>query len=249
MTRFLFWADAFNDLLGSATDSVRNKRLGKAIIFVIDGTDRLGRTDAPDFFVRDIHQMRQIRTNVIYCAPISVLTEEGQLMPNYDETPFRLPMIKLAEKGSDDRIEASWSALREFVSLRMPLKHFDDQATLDLMIAASGGHLRDLLRLVSLCFQELDEGPIAHAHAETAINRLATEYRRVINTGDFSVITEIDLADADFAPVNDTTRRLLYDLVLLEYNAYWWQSHPAIRTLPQYREALEQAQRDGAGAA
>jgi len=29
-------------------------------------------------------------------------------------------------------------------------------------------------------------------------------------------------------------RRLLYDLVLLEYNSYWWQTHPVVRSLPAY---------------
>ena len=32
--------------------------------------------------------------------------------------------------------------------------------------------------------------------------------------------------------------RLLYDLVLLEYNSYWWCSHPLERTLRPYQNAL-----------
>jgi hypothetical protein len=40
--------------------------------------------------------------------------------------------------------------------------------------------------------------------------------------------------------------RLLYDLVLLEFNSYWWRSHPLVRTLASYQKALAAA--DSAGA-
>ena len=39
--------------------------------------------------------------------------------------------------------------------------------------------------------------------------------------------------------------RLLYDLVLLEYNSYWWCSHPLVRTLRPYQNALQKARADG----
>jgi hypothetical protein len=34
----------------------------------------------------------------------------------------------------------------------------------------------------------------------------------------------------------EEARKLLYHLALLEYNSYWWRSHPAVRTLPGYCE-------------
>jgi hypothetical protein len=49
---------------------------------------------------------------------------------------------------------------------------------------------------------------------------------------------EIDLAPADYAPFTAHARRLLYKLALLEYNSFWWRSHPVVRTLNGYDEAV-----------
>ena len=37
--------------------------------------------------------------------------------------------------------------------------------------------------------------------------------------------------DTPMLNITDDRLRLLYDLVLLEYNSYWWRSHPLVRTL------------------
>lgn len=76
--------------------------------------------------------------------------------------------------------------------------------------------------------------------AKQAIKQLTTEYRRLIldDKEDIQLLVKIDQADKNYTPVSEQSRRLLYDLVLLEYNSYWWQSHPAVRTLPAYQQAL-----------
>lgn len=231
-------ADSFCKLLAHIDEEVKRKQKGRGVIFVIDGTDRLSGGEAEAFFVRDIHQLRMLRANCIFCAPISILNEQGQIAQNFDEIS-RLPMIKLAQKGKFDdlssRIESAWSCMREFVTKRLPVEYFDDLQTLDLLIAHSGGHPRDLLRLVNFCFQEIDEGPITRAVAVTATVRLSNEYKRLVQPSDFPLLVEIDSSAPDFAPATDQTRRLLYDLTLLEYNSYWWQSHPAVRALEAYR--------------
>lgn len=233
---FTTLAERFNTLLTYIGEEIARQGKGAGVLFVIDGTDRLRGEEADTFFIRDIHQLRQLRANSIYCAPISVLNEQGQVAQNFDDI-VRLPMVKLAEKGATQRIETGWQRLREFVLKRLPLDNFDDGDTLDHLIAHSGGHPRDLLRLVNLCFQELDQGPITRQIAEVATRRLSNEYRRLVQPDDFKLLVEIDQGLPEFTPTTEQTRRLLYDLVLLEYNSYWWQTHPAIRALDAYRTA------------
>lgn len=242
---FSEFAKAMNQLIEHATDRVNERGLGRALLFIVDGTDRLGE-EAEAFFIQDIHQLRFIRGNFVYCAPISILAEQDQVSQNYDAV-FRLPMLKLSEKGEDERIEESWRSLREFVARRMPQRFFDGPETLDRLIECSGGHPRDLLRLVNLCFQELDDAPITGGVAEAAIRKLTSEYRRLIEVEDFEVLAEIDARDKSHVPVSERTRRLLYDLVLLEYNAFWWQSHPVVWRMEAYRDARERLDDGTAG--
>lgn len=233
---FTTLADRFNALLDYIGEEVAGRHHGRAVIFVVDGTDRLRGDEADTFFIRDIHQLRLLRANAIYCAPISVLNEDGQVAQNFDAI-FRLPMVKLAAKGQTARIPIAWERLRAFVLKRLPQDNFDAEATLDLLIERSGGHPRDLLRLINLCFQEIDTGPITHAVATTAARRLSHDYKRLVQPDDFALLVEIDQSGTDHTPATDQTRRLLYDLVLLEYNSYWWQSHPAVRELDAYAQA------------
>jgi hypothetical protein len=66
------------------------------------------------------------------------------------------------------------------------------------------------------------------------VRRLATDYRRIIQQEDYALLAAIDRAPPEFTPIDGRTRRLLYDLALLEYNSFWWASHPAVRTLEGY---------------
>jgi energy-coupling factor transporter ATP-binding protein EcfA2 len=106
---FSVLARGFNQLLSFVESEVSKHGKGHAVIFVVDGTDRLRGDEADDFFVRDSHQLRQLRGNCIYCAPIGVLNEQGQVGQNFDAI-FRLPMVKLAEKGQPSRCPSPGSA-------------------------------------------------------------------------------------------------------------------------------------------
>jgi energy-coupling factor transporter ATP-binding protein EcfA2 len=235
-------ADAFNTLVDFVAVEVGKRGIGKALLFVIDGTDRLQRDEAETFFIHDIHQLRLVRTNFVYCAPITILTEEGQAAQSFDAT-FKLPMVKLYDKGAAKPAEDGLRCLREFLLRRLPRDCFASEATADLLVRYSGGHPRDLLRLASYCLQEVDEGPIAEPVARTAVHRLATDYRRLVEPLDYDLLVRIDAGDKSDTPIGEQSRRLLYDLVLLEYNDFWWQSHPAVRDLPGYDAARAKSDR------
>jgi hypothetical protein len=229
-------ADGFNQLIARVNELVSEHGLGQRVLFVIDGTDRLSGQDQQHFFVRDIHQLRLIESNFIYCAPIDLLTEEGQLRQNFDEV-FRLPMVKLASKGATDPDPDARKLLQDFVFNRIPAPYFDHPDTVDFLIDHCGGHPRDLLRLLNYSFQDMGGDCFDRLAADSAVRRLATDYKRLLEPGDYRLLAEIDGAEEDYTPVSEETRRLLYNLALLEYNSFWWQTHPVVRTLRAYRDA------------
>ena len=69
------------------------------------------------------------------------------------------------------------------------------------------------------------------------MRRLSGDYRRLVEPKDYELLARIDAADKSETPIDEQSRRLLYDLVLLEYDDFWWQSHPAVRDLPGYATA------------
>jgi hypothetical protein len=230
-------ASGFNLLLKEATRVLQARGMARGILFVIDGTDRLGEDDQCRFFINDIHQLKLIDASFIYCAPISLLTEQAVLHQGFDDV-FRLPMVKISEKAATDIDPAARELLRRFIFKRVPQDCFDEIATVDYLIDHCGGHPRDLLRLLNYAFQDLDGEQFDRPSAESAVRRLAVDYKRLLEPEDYRLLAEIDLAPADYAPFTAHARRLLYKLALLEYNSFWWRSHPVVRTLNGYDEAV-----------
>ena len=236
---FSDFAEAFNQLIRHAEERIGDEGHGKRLLFIVDGTDRLGREDAERFFVSDIHQLQLIESIFVYCAPIDLLFENS--LHGFEK--LRLPMVKLGEKSAEyDSSSPAAEALKRLIGKRMSMELFEESATVDYLIEHSGGHVRDLIRLLRYALREAQSRQVTRRMAEQAVRLLATEYSRLIEQEDFELLVDIDSQPPYHTPVTERTRRLLYDLVLLEYNAYWWQTHPAVRSLPAYRRVAGEAE-------
>jgi energy-coupling factor transporter ATP-binding protein EcfA2 len=235
---FSEFAEAFNQLIRASEDKIRAAGKGQRILFTVDGTDRLDRDDAPKFFVEDVHQLTQITGLFIYCAPIHLLHQDNCLNASFSQ-PFRLPMLKIRDRDNDE-IPENVAVMRELALRRVPEYLFDNLATLDYLICYSGGHPRDLIRLLNTAVNFAEEERIDRAAAEKAVKQVANEYRRFINTNDYVRLVQIDLhPDAPDDFTDQQSSEMLYNLILLEYNDYFWKSHPVITTLPGYQKALQ----------
>ena len=232
---FTDFADAFNHLIDAASDAVRDSGRGHRILFVVDGTDLLRGDDAQAFFVSDVHQLRQVRGLFVYCAPIHLIYEGAATGQNFDHV-FKLPMIKIEEADRTSN-RTGIDALREVLHQRASAGLFDPGVA-DHLIDHSGGHPRDLLRLLQGAFRHAENDRFDLHCAQAAVREAVTEFRRILDPEDYELLARID-SHPNTPPHSDRARRLLYNLALLEYNDYYWRSHPVIRTTDAYRQAQE----------
>ncbi len=236
---FSEFAEAFNQLIRASEDKIRAAGKGQRILFTVDGTDRLNSEDARKFFVEDVHQLTQISGLFIYCAPIHLLHQDNCLSANFTGTA-RLPMLKIRNRD-DQKVEENYVVMRELAHRRVPDYLFDNLATLDYLIQYSGGHLRDLIRLLNIAVNVAEEERIDQLAAEKAVKQVANEYRRFISSENYARLVQIDLhPDAPDDFTDKHSAEMLYNLILLEYNDYFWKSHPVITTLPGYQKAYQQ---------
>ena len=240
---FTDFAEAFNHLIEAATESVRAAGKGNQILFVIDGTDLLRGDDAQAFFVEDIYQLKQVRGLFIYCAPIHLIYEGSAAGQNFDLV-FSLPMIKVANPDGS-RNETGCDAMREILHRRADPDLFDP-GVVDYLIDQSGGHPRDLLRLLQTAFRHAEDDRFDDASAQAAVREAATEFRRILDSEDYALLARTD-SFPDTPPHSDRARGLLYNLALLEYNDFYWRSHPVIRTTDAYRAAQQAVGNAGNG--
>ena len=237
---FSDFAAGFNHLITAAEDALPGSGQGLRILFVIDGTDRLGGADAHAFFAADVHQLQQVRGVFVYCAPVHLVYEGSNVRQNFTDI-FRLPMIKLLN-GDGSGHQEGRTAMLEMLHRRADAGLFDD-AVAERLIEHSGGHPRDLLRLLLNAFKHAEHDRFDAPSAGQAIREMANDFRRILIPDDYRLLATIDAGQPPPSD-SDRVRYLLYNLALLEYNDFYWRSHPAIRSTQEYlaaRDALAES--------
>ena len=230
---FTSLALAFNTLIRLAEAQLARQGRAEQLLFLIDGTDKMRGEDTQQFFVQDAEQLLAIKTLVIYTAPLH-LKYDGRLGGKLD-ADIVLPMMKLYERDGG-RFEAGWSTMRRLLLLRADRCLFASDAEVDRLVEFSGGHPRELLRLLKLCC-ELAEDRIDASVVQTAIEKLAADYRYFLKPADYALLKTIDSNPVDGGN-DEQAQQLLHRLALLQYNdGTWRRSHPVVRTLEGYGAA------------
>jgi hypothetical protein len=126
--------------------------------------------------------------------------------------------------------------VRSPLLLRVDRCLFASDAEVECLVEYSGGHPRELLRLLKLCC-ELADDQIDAAVVQAAIEKLAADYRYFLKPADYVLLKAFDSNPAD-GDNDEQTQDLLHRLALLQYNdGTWRRSHPVVRTLEGYRTA------------
>lgn len=151
---FTSLAAAFNTLIHEAEQTLAHVARPERVLFLVDGTDKMRGEDTQQSFVQDAEQLLAIETLVIYTAPLD-LKYDGRLGGKLD-ADIVLPMIKLQERD-DCPCEVGLQTMRQLLLLRADRRLFASDAEVDRLVAFSGGHPRELLRLLKLCCEVADE--------------------------------------------------------------------------------------------
>ena len=243
---FTDFAEGFNHLIEAAEEAIRKAGAGQRILFIIDGTDRLREEDARALFIADVHQLQQVYGLFVYCAPIHLIYEGNTIEQDFNRV-FKLPMIKTVNSDGSTN-QAGCNVMRALLYRRAAENLFDDGVA-DKLIAYSGGHPRDLLRLLQQAFQYAEYDRFDDNAALRAVGEIASMFRRILEPDDYRLLAQIDSIDwsVEQPASTDRTRQLLYNLALLEYNDHYWRTHPAVQTTAAYRNARRQTDEAGDG--
>ncbi len=227
---------AFNTLILAAEEGINARGLGQRLLLIVDGKDKITLDDAQRLFVADTEQLIAIQALVIYTAPIS-LKYVGTTHSKLD-TGVVLPIIKLEDRDKN-RLDEGWKVMREMLAGRIDLSVFSDPQTIEKLIAYSGGHPRELLRLLGLACELTEDEFISDATLERAAGRLADEFRYWLSPEDYQFLAETDLSRGELDGMDQRSSNLLWRLALLQYNnGSWRTSHPLVRRLAEYQKAL-----------
>jgi DNA polymerase III delta prime subunit len=166
------------------------------LVVIVDNLDRVvpirredGRTNHEEIFIDRAEQLRGLGCHVIYTIPISIAYSRANDLANlYDREPSVLPITSINTPDGKP-YEEGRQELQDLIAKRVH-RHaseaklfpdvFESEAVLLRLCEMSGGHVRDLLRLVRTAFDYIDELPLTKEAVDLAITGTRDTYRRSV---------------------------------------------------------------------
>lgn len=240
-----------NDLIDDARIQLQRKGW-QDLVAIVDGLEKMhykihpdGQSSHSELFVQHAEQLKAPHCHILYTVPISLMFNVN-MGDSFAETDV-IPMVKVKEPSENRHYRKGVDALHEIVARRIDVQAiFEEPGMVKKLIEASGGSVRDLMRLLRFACDETDT-QITSQHVDHAIQRLVQEYDRLVRDEDISMIKHI--AATNRIPGDEASGRLLHHRLVLEYvNAQRWADlHPAVRQCPRVQQALQKKHKSKPG--
>jgi hypothetical protein len=203
--------DAINkELLEPAIASL--KQLGKqGLVVIVDNLDRIdssqkawGRPQQEYLFVDQAESLTKLRCHLVYTMPLALKfsNDYGNLTQRFSEDPKVLPMVPV-QLHDGSKCEAGMVLLRQMVLARaFPdldedqrlakiAELFDTPETLDRLCSVSGGHVRDLLRLLNTWIKKGRQLPLSRATLEEVIRSRRNEMTMPMSDREWELLRQV----------------------------------------------------------
>jgi DNA polymerase III delta prime subunit len=237
------------------------------LVVIVDNLDRVvpirredRRTNHEEIFIDRAEQLRGLGCHVIYTIPISIAYSRANDLANlYDREPSVLPITSINTPDGKP-YEEGRQELQDLIAKRVH-RHaseaklfpdvFESEAVLLRLCEMSGGHVRDLLRLVRTAFDYIDELPLTKEAVDLAITGTRDTYRRSVeDEKEWKVLAQVS-RDNILSGEAVIYRKLLFSRCILQYAflganedgeadlLIWYDVHPLIRGIQQFESALK----------
>jgi hypothetical protein len=260
---------ALNDFILEAQKSLP-KGKNKGLVIIVDNLDRIvevkeeGRpSNYEEIYLNRSEMLRGLKCHVLYTVPIDVVYSD--LATNFDTSYHNIEVVPMmmVRNPNGDANETGLKKLRELICQRVRLIEpklertlegkvkgldlpgvFDSPETLRQLCLMSGGHMRDLIKLIQSAIEQVDQLPITSKAVKLAIEGMRETYRKGVQEHHWDILAE---ANSCKDKKDDKEHlRLLRNRSLLEYRYYdekdnlqiWCDVHPLIEGTPKFKDAL-----------
>ena len=219
---------------------------GKEIVIVFDSLDRLSPPQALDLFHSNGSTLRALHCHFVFVVPISLFYQPQAPRLPFDDMVI-MPMIPILNRNGEPN-PTNIDQLRTVLGRRFEADQivFDPQKSPDdiiqSLILASGGHLRDLVRMLrESCRDALSEPneKINERIATRSINTLGETLQNAVESTDYDALIQTYRNKA--ADNTDRTQRLIFGTVILVYDengVTWKDVHPALARSERFQNLL-----------
>ena len=230
--------------------SAKLKQQGKkGLVAIVDNLDRLdtrpkpwGRPQQEYLFIDQGEFLTRLKCHVLYTMPLALKfsNDYGMLTQRFLEDPKVLPMVPVQSPDGSDH-EEGMALLRQMVlarafpdleepeRLQRITDIFDSPQTLDRLCRISGGHVRDLLRLLHTWIEEEMGLPLSRDTLERVIRACRNEMKRPISDAEWELLRQVqqrkDVTD------DQGYQKLIRSRLVFEYRdkgECWFEVNPIL---------------------
>ncbi|NEQ99738.1 MAG: hypothetical protein F6K30_24055 [Cyanothece sp. SIO2G6] len=244
-----------SELLGPAQAKLQ-QRGKQGLVVIVDNLDRVdnrqkegSKRTLPEYlFVDRGDQLRQLQCHMIYTIPLNLaFSNEFELLKNRLGDVKRLPMIPIQRQDGSDFAEGidllkQMVLARAFPDVEAGERSqgidqiFDDPMMLERLCRISGGHSRNLLRILRRCLEE-DDPPITQDCLERAIREQRDDLSLAITDDEWALIQQVTQQQKVSGEEGHHT--LLRSLFVFEYDdpteGRWFTVNPVLRETKKFR--------------
>ena len=235
------------ELLEPAIEQLRSKNL-KGLVVIVDNLEKIpntiksfGKPQQEYLYIDQGEILSQLNCHMIYTMPLSLKfsNEFGNLTQRF-KSPEILPMVSIKLKNGDD-CEQGLNLLKQMVLARKYpqlspeerldccLELFDDETSLDRLCRASGGHVRDLLQLLSSWLEEEMELPLTRETLEDVIVSKCDEMNLCISDREWELLKEVQ--ESKKVRDEEGYQKLIHSRMVFEYKEKrrsWFDINPIL---------------------
>jgi hypothetical protein len=226
------------------------KQFGKnGLVVIVDNLDRVesrqkpwGRSQPEYLFVDRGEQLRQLNCHVIYTMPLGLLfsNDLSELTNRFGVDPKVLPMVPVKLRDGSECAEGM-ALLRQMVLARAfpniePEKRlslipevFDNPETLDRLCCVSGGHVRELLRLLNDWIKKNRTPPLAREGLEDVIRSRRNQMTLAIDDKEWELLRRVQ--ERKQVSGDDGYQVLIRSMFVYEYRdreGSWFEINPIL---------------------
>ncbi len=233
------------------------KQYGKnGLVVIVDNLEKVdsspkpwGRPQPEYLFVDRGEQLKSLHCHLIYTIPLGLRfsNDYETLTQRFKKDPHILPMVATQLRDGRESTQGmallrqlvlarAFPELDEQERLEKITEIFDSQQTLDYLCRISGGHVRNVLRMVSEAIMEEDDLPISRASVTNVITTYRNQRLLAIDDQEWELLRRV--AQTKKVTGDDGYQTLIRSMFVYEYQdelGPWFDINPLLKDAPELK--------------
>ncbi len=228
----------------------------KGLVVIVDNLEKLdsspkpwGRPQPEYLFVDRGEQLIGLHCHLIYTIPLALRfsNDYATLTQRFKKAPQLLPMVATQLRDGSECIQGM-ELIRQLVLARafpeldsqqrlaLVTEIFDSPETLDYLCRISGGHVRNVLRMVSDAIMEEDDLPISRISITNVIRSYRSEQLLAIDEREWELLRQV--AQTKKVTGDEGYQTLIRSMFVYEYQdeqGSWFDINPLLKDAPELK--------------